>query len=75
MSDAMLADLTALAARLVPQLDFSREDDPRAERLMQLCLRIVGSRMSGGDGGVMHSLRCSAITMSFVASQRPRSDG
>lgn len=48
-SQAIVTEVSAVAARLVPQLAWSRAEqpDPRAERLLHLVLRILSSRMAG----------------------------
>jgi gamma-tubulin complex component 3 len=47
MSNVLLEGVSTLLSQLVHQLD-APEADPRAERLLQHCLRIVGARMAGG---------------------------
>ena len=43
---SLVSSLSSLIAQLVPSLG-DPADDPRVERLLQLCLRIVSSRMAG----------------------------
>ena len=48
-TEELVGACSTLIHQLVPQLG-PPEADARAERLLQLCLRIVGSRMAGGAG-------------------------
>ena len=49
-SMVLLSSISTLISQLVPSLGHP-DADPRADRVLKLCLRIVGSRMAGGGGG------------------------
>jgi gamma-tubulin complex component 3 len=45
MTTTLVASVCTLIERLVPALQLDDDADPRGQRLLQLCLRILGSRM------------------------------
>ena len=69
-SSSLLTGVGTLVAQLVPQLS---ADDPRAERLLQLCLRIVGSRMAGTTHPPSEAAAAEATRRRLVQSGRAHS--
>lgn len=67
--DALVGGLGSLLALLVPSLG-PPADDPRAERLLQLCLRIVSSRMAGSTAAPSDSAAAEATRRRLVQAGR-----